>query len=113
MHTHMKGETGSHANSGGCSRFYDIAVLGTNYSSVAVKLLYVSIIPVFVSERFLKAREIRLILALLENQSDQNSVLLSSIFNLSFFLFSSYVHLSFVYLSSFFIFFSYFYSTMD
>ena len=81
------------------------AVLGTNYSSVAVKLLYVSIIPVFVSERFLKAREIRLILALLENQSDQNSVLLSSIFNLSFFLFSSYVHLSFVYLSSFFIFF--------
>ena len=100
MHTHMKGETGSHANSGGCSRFYDIAVcsvlLGTNYSSVAVKLLYVSIIPVFVSERFLKAREIRLILALLEDQSDQNSVLLSSIINLSFFLFSSYVHLSLV-----------------
>ena len=30
------------------------AVLGTNYSSVAVKLLYVSIIPVFVSERFFK-----------------------------------------------------------
>ena len=78
------------------------AVLGTNYSSVAVKLLYVSIIPVFVSERFLKAREIRLILALLENQSDQNSVLLSSIFNLSFFLFSSYVHLFFVFLLSFF-----------
>ena len=74
------------------------AVLGTNYSSVAVKLLYVSIIPVFVSERFLKAREIRLILALLENQSDQNSVLLSII------ILSTFVHLSFVYLSSFFIF---------
>ena len=81
-----------------------VAVVFTTLQS-AVKLIYVSIIPVFVSERFLKAREIRLILALLENQSDQNSVLLSSIFNLSFFLFSSYVHLSFVYLSSFFIFF--------
>ena len=79
------------------------AVLGTNYSSVAVKLLYVLVLFQYLSERFLKAREIRLILALLENQSDQNSVLLSSIFNLSFFLFSSYVHLSFVYLSSFFI----------
>ena len=70
------------------------AVLGTNYSSVAVKLLYV--IQVFVSERFFK-QERNLIhvllefyfLALLEDQSDQNSVCITFSFNHHSFVLSS------------------------
>ena len=79
------------------------AVLGTNYSSVAVKLLYVSIIPVFVSERFFK-QERNLIHSCFTWRS------IRSKFCITFIFLSSFFCLTFVF---FHLLFSYFYSTMD